>query len=302
MKKKSLILVAGHEGLVGSALTSRLKKEGYKNLLLPSFRQLDLRDQERTKDFFAREKPEIVFMTAGRVGGIYANKAYPAEFIYDNILIASNIIHNSYRVGVKKLLFLGCACSYPRECPQPMRENYLLTGKIEETNYAYGIAKIAGLKMVQAYRDQYGCNFISAISANVYGPGDKYDLENSHVIPALIRKFCEAKEKGQKEVVLWGTGAPEREFLFSEDLAEALVFLMEKYDSAELINIGTGSGISIRELAEIIKEITGFKGSIIWDDSKPDGMPKKDLDVSRMNKICWKAKTELKKGLRKMKE
>lgn len=299
MKKTSLIYVAGHMGLVGSAIVRKLKKHGYSNLLLATHSELDLKDQNAVRRFFEENRPEFVFMAAGKVGGIQANSTYPAQFIYDNILMAINVIHNSYVAKVKKLLFLAASCIYPRNCPQPIKEEYLLTDDVEETNYAYAVAKIAGVKMCRAYREQYNCDFISVVPANVYGQGDRYDLENSHVIPALIRKFLQAKEKGEEKVILWGTGDPKREFLYSDDLADALIFLMNNYSKKQHINVGRGGDVSIKELAELIKDIVGFKGKIIWDTTKPNGVPRKLLDVSKINTLGWKAKIDLKKGLEK---
>lgn len=299
MDKKSGIYVAGHTGLAGSAIVRKLKEQGYDNLVLRTHAELDLKNQDAVSRFFAETKPEFVFMAAGKVGGIQANSTYPAEFIYDNLLMVTNVVHNSYAAGVKKLLFLGSSCIYPRLCPQPIKEEYLLTGPLEGTNYAYAVSKIAGVKMCQAYHKQYGCDFISAMPANLYGPGDKYDLENAHVLPALIRKFCEGRRNNSKEVVLWGTGSAKREFLYSGDLAEAVIFLMNNYSEIEHINVGTGVDLSIRELAELIKGIAGFKGEIAWDRTKPDGTPRKLMDVSKINSLRWKAKIDLKSGLEK---
>jgi len=299
MEKTSSIYIAGHSGLIGSAIVRKLKEQEYNNLLLPTCSELDLRDQVAVRRFFKKNKPEFIFMTAGKVGGIQANSTYPAEFIYDNTIMAINVIHNAYIAKAKKLVFSSCSCVYPRNCPQPMKEEYLLTAPVEKTNYASAIAKITGMKMCQAYREQYNSDFISITSTNIYGPGDKYDLENSHVIAALIKKFLEAKEKSQEKVTLWGTGNPKREFLYSDDLAGALIFLINNYSQAEHINIGTGIGVSIKEIAEIIKRLTVFKGKILWDRTKPDGVPKKLLDSSKINALGWKAKTGLEKGLEK---
>lgn len=296
--KKSLIYIAGHTGLVGSALVRKLKEQGYANLLLPTHSDIDLRDQNAVKCFFEENKPEFVFIAAGKVGGIHANINYPADFIHDNTLIAINIIHNSYVSNVKKLLFLGCSCMYPRSCSQPIKEEFLLTGDVEQTNYAYAAAKIVGLEMTKAYREQHNCDFISAIANNVYGPVNEYDLEDAHVIPALIKKFLSAIQKGEKKVILWGSGSPKREFLYSDDLADALIFLMKNFSQKEHINIGTGVEISIKELADLIKNIIGFKDEIIWDTAKPDGVPRKLLDVSKINNLGWKAKVALKQGLK----
>jgi len=295
--KNSLIYVAGHTGLVGSALVRKLKEQGYANLLLATRSDVDLRDQNAVKYFFEKNKPEFVFMTAGKVGGIHANITYPADFIHDNILITTNIIHNSYVTNVKKLLFLSCSCMYPRNCPQPIKEEFLLTGDVEKTNYAYAAAKIAGLKMIKSYREQYNCDFISAVANNTYGPVNRHNLENSHVIPALIKKFLSAVQKNKKEVTLWGTGNPKREFLYTDDLADALIFLMKNFSEKEHINIGTGVEISMKELADIMKSMIGFRGKIIWDTTKPDGVPRKFLDVLKINSLGWRAKVTLKQGL-----
>ena len=297
MDLSSKIYVAGHRGLVGSAIVRALEKQGYDNLILRTHSELDLLDQKSTADFFKKEKPEYVFLAAAKVGGIMANKTYPADFIYQNLQIQNNIIHHSYLNGVKKLLFLGSSCIYPKLCPQPIKEEYLLTGALEPTNEPYAIAKIAGIKMCQAYNKQYGTDFISVMPTNLYGPGDNFDLESSHVLPALIRKFHEAKINNQTEVVVWGTGAARREFLYVDDLADACVFLMNSYDNSEIINIGTGEDLSIKELAEMIKKITGFTGKINWDASRPDGTPRKLLDVSRLHNLGWKHKINLTDGI-----
>jgi GDP-L-fucose synthase len=297
MEQNSKIYIAGHRGMVGSALHRRLQKEGFSNFLLRTSKELDLRNQEAVADFFAAEKPDYVFLAAAKVGGIVANNTYRAEFLYDNLMIQSNIIHQSYVNGVKKLLFLGSSCIYPKLAPQPLKEDYLLTGPLESTNEPYAIAKIAGIKMCDAYREQYGCNFVSVMPTNLYGPNDNYDLTNSHVLPALIRKFHEAKERGDSEVVVWGSGNPKREFLHADDLADACVFLMKTYDEPGLINIGTGKDISIRELAELVKVITGFKGQIVFDATKPDGTPRKLMDVSKLEAKGWKASIALEEGL-----
>lgn len=298
MKKKSKIYVAGHQGLVGSALVRNLVKQGYKNLTLKTRRKLNLLDVNKVKKFLALEKPEYVFLAAAKVGGIMANNAYPAQFIYENLQIQNNIIHESYLHQVKKLLFLGSSCVYPKLCPQPIKEEYLLSGYLEPTNEPYAIAKIAGIKMCQSYNRQYGTNFISVMPTNLYGINDNFDLNNSHVLPALIRKFHEAKINKNKEVVLWGTGKPRREFLFVDDLADACIFLMNHYDNSGIVNIGTGEDIAIKELAEEIKKITGFNGKIIWDKSKPDGTPKKQLNVSRLHRLGWHHKTKLLDGVK----
>jgi len=284
-------------GLVGSAIVRALKKQGYDNLILRTHSELDLLDQKATADFFKKEKPEYVFLAAAKVGGIMANKTYPADFIYQNLQIQNNIIHHSYLNGVKKLLFLGSSCIYPKLARQPIREEHLLTGELEPTNEPYAVAKIAGIKMCQTYNRQYGTNFISVMPTNLYGPNDNFDLENSHVLPAMIRKFHEAKISNQNEVVVWGTGAARREFLHVDDLADACVFLMNNYDNSEVINIGTGEDVSIKELAEMIKKITGFTGEIVWDASKPDGTPRKLLDVSRLHNLGWKHQINLPNGI-----
>jgi GDP-L-fucose synthase len=318
MSKNSRIYVAGHSGLVGSAISRRLHADGYTNLITRSHKDLDLTRQAEVETFFERERPEYVFLAAAKVGGIHANSTYPADFIYRNLMIQSNVIHASYRAGVQKLIFLGSSCIYPRDCPQPMKEEYLLSGKLEPTNEPYAIAKIAGIKMCQAYNKQYGTRFISVMPTNLYGPGDNFDLENSHVLPALIRKFHEGKIKmlevggGRLEtsseakrssnleppcVTVWGTGKPLREFLHVDDLADACVFLMENYDGSEIINIGVGKEISIRELAEMIREIVGYGGEIRFDPSKPDGTPRKLLDVSRLRALGWESRIPLRDGI-----
>lgn len=286
--------------MVGSAILRKLQKEGYTNFVLRTSSELDLRNQQAVADFFTAEKPDYVFMAAARVGGIVANNNYRGEFLYENLVIQNNIIHNAYKTGVKKLLFLGSSCIYPKLAPQPLKEEYLLTGLLEYTNEPYAIAKIAGIKMCDAYRDQYGCNFISVMPTNLYGPNDNYDLTNSHVLPALLRKFHEAKEAGTREVMVWGSGNPRREFLHVDDLADACFFLMQNYNEPGLINIGVGEDMSIKELAELIKEITGFKGEIKFDTSKPDGTPRKLMDVSRLHALGWKASIELKNGIEKV--
>lgn len=299
MKKKSKIYVAGHKGLVGSAITRKLIKKGYKNLILKERRDLDLLDAQAVINFFEKESPEYVFLSAAKVGGIVANNAYPADFIFENLNIQNNVIYNSYKTGVKKLLFLGSSCIYPKFSSQPIKEEYFLTGALEPTNEPYAIAKIAGIIMCQSFNRQYGTNFIAAMPTNLYGPGDNFDLQNSHVIPALIRKFYEAKKNNAKEVVLWGTGSPKREFLHVDDLADALIFLMENYNDSKIINIGTGQDLSIKELAEKIKKIINFDGKIIWDKTKPDGTPRKLLDVSKLHGLGWRHKIELDEGLNK---
>lgn len=297
MDKKDKIYIAGHRGMVGSAIHRRLKKEGFENFVFRTSDELDLRDQKAVADFFTKEKPDYVFLAAAKVGGILANNTYRAEFLYDNLMIQSNVIENSYRNGVKKLLFLGSSCIYPKMAPQPLKEEYLLTGLLEHTNEPYAIAKIAGIKLCDAYRSQYGCNFISVMPTNLYGSNDNYDLKNSHVLPALLRKFHEAKINNEGEVVVWGSGNPLREFLHADDMADACVFLMKNYNEEGLINIGVGEDLSIKELAEMIKEITGYKGKIVFDSSKPDGTPRKLMDVSKLSSLGWKASIGLKEGI-----
>lgn len=297
MKKTSRIYVAGHLGMVGSALVRRLQAEGYKNSITKNRTELDLTNQAAVTEFFMREKPEYVFLAAAKVGGIYANSTYPAEFVYINQMIQCNIIHNAYKNNVKKLLFLGSSCIYPKKAKQPMAETALLSGYLESTNEAYATAKIAGIKMCQAYRKQYGCNFIAVMPTNLYGPNDSYDLETAHAMPALIRKFHEAKIARKPNVVVWGTGRPRREFLYVDDLAEACVFLMQKYSDPEIVNIGTGEDISIKALAQMIKKITQYEGAIIYDKTKPDGTVQKLLAVTKLNGLGWHAKTSLKEGI-----
>ena len=302
MNKTSKIYVAGHTGLVGSAIVRCLQKNGYNNLIFSDIKDFDLRRQQEVEDFFAKEQPEYVFLSAAKVGGILANNTYPAQFIYDNLMIATNIIHSSYLYKVKKLLFLGSSCIYPKMAMQPIKEEYLLTGSLEPTNEAYAIAKIAGLELCKFYRREYGCDFISAMPTNLYGINDNFDLENSHVLPALIRKFHEAKIGEKEEVVIWGTGSPKREFLYVDDLADALLFLMQHYESDEPVNIGTGEDIAISELVEIVRKVTCFTGKIVYDTSKPDGTPRKWLDVSKIHKLGWKHKTELIEGVKSVYE
>jgi len=297
MDKNSKIYIAGHRGLVGSAIMRRLKAECYKNLITRTHAELDLTRQERVEEFFHEERPDYVFLAAARVGGIYANNTYPAEFIYSNLTIQTNIIHASYVFKVKKMLFLGSSCIYPKNCPQPMKEEYLLSGPLEPTNEPYAVAKIAGIKMCQAHNRQYGTNFLSVMPTNLYGPNDNFDLKTSHVLPALIRKFHEAKIKGLSEVVIWGTGSPRREFLHVDDLADACLFLMNNYNGSKIVNIGVGKDQTICELAEIIAGLTGFKGSIRFDTGKPDGTPVKRLDVSKINSIGWRARIGLEQGI-----
>ncbi|MDH5693342.1 MAG: GDP-L-fucose synthase [Gammaproteobacteria bacterium] len=298
MEKDAKIYIAGHNGLVGSAICRRLQADGYSNLLLRSSKQLDLRDQGQVRAFFSQEKPDYVFMAAAKVGGIHANNTYRADFIMDNLQIQNNIIDASYKNDVRKFLFLGSSCIYPKLAPQPIKEEYLLTGPLEATNEPYAIAKIAGIKTIEAYRDQYGFNGISLMPTNLYGYGDNFDLNNSHVLPALLRKFHEAKENGSSQVVVWGSGTPKREFLFVDDLADAALFLMEKYESSEIINVGVGEDVTIAELADLIKRTVGYQGEIVYEKSKPDGTPRKLLDVSRINGLGWKASTSLEQGLK----
>ena len=300
MDKKDKIYIAGHRGMVGSAILRRLKKDGFENFVSRTSDELDLRNQQAVVDFFKKEKPANVFLAAAKVGGILANNTYRAEFLYDNLMIQSNVIENSYRQGVKKLLFLGSSCIYPKLAPQPLKEEYLLTGLLEHTNEPYAIAKIAGIKMCDAYRSQYGCNFISVMPTNLYGPNDNYDLENSHVLPALIRKFHEAKINDQPEVIVWGSGTPRREFLHADDTADACVFLVKNYNESGLINIGVGEDLSIKELSEMIKEITGYNGRIVFDSSKPDGTPRKLMDVAKLSSLGWKASIPLYDGTNKV--
>ena len=297
MNKDSKIYIAGHRGLVGSALVRKLKAEGYHNLVLRNRSELNLTDGAATKGFFEVERPNYVFLAAAKVGGIWANSHYPAEFIYSNLAVELNVIHNAYLSGVKKLLFLGSSCIYPRLAAQPMKEEYLLAGALEPTNESYAVAKIAGIKMCEAYNQQYGTNFISVMPTNLYGPNDNYDLEKSHVLAALIRKFHEAKQGKSSSMTVWGTGDVRREFLHVDDLADACLFLMQHYDSSELINIGVGEDLTIKELANLIREVVGFEGLIEFDPSKPDGMPRKLLDITRLKAIGWRAKIGLKDGV-----
>ncbi len=298
MKKKSKIYVAGHRGLAGSAIVRKLKEEGYQNLLLKTSAELDLRDQKAVKEFFEKEKPEYVFLAAAKVGGINANNTYPADFIYDNLCIQNNVIHESYQQGVKKLLFLGSSCIYPKNSKQPIKEDYFLSGYLEPTNDAYAIAKIAGIKMCQSYHKQYGCNFISAMPTNLYGPGDNYDLKNSHVLPALLRKFNEAKINNKPTVTIWGTGNPRREFLHVDDLASACLFLMDHYNDPDIINVGVGKDISIAEMAVMIKNISQYEGKLVFDTSMPDGTFQKLLDVSKLHSLGWQAEIGFEEGVR----
>ena len=298
MEKGAKIYIAGHRGMVGSAIHRRLIKEGYTNFVLRTSAELDLRNQQAVADFFANEKPDYVFLAAAKVGGILANNTYRAEFIYDNLMMETNIIHSAWKSGVKKLLFLGSSCIYPKLAPQPLKEKYLLTGLLEQTNEPYAIAKIAGIKLCDAYRSQYGCNFISAMPTNLYGPNDNYHPQNSHVIPALIRKFHEAKMQQKPFVEIWGTGSPKREFLYVNDLADACFFLMENFNEDGLVNIGVGEDLTIKELAETIKEVVGYDGNLQFDSSKPDGTPRKLMDVSKLHALGWKHFTSLQDGLK----
>jgi len=299
MQINSKIFVAGHRGMVGSAIVRNLKEKGFANIVTRTSSEVDLRSQEQVSDFFAEEKPDFVFLAAAKVGGILANNTYRADFLYDNLLIEANIIHAAYENKVEKLLFLGSSCIYPKLAPQPLKEEYLLTGLLESTNEPYAIAKITGIKLCEAYRDQYGCNFIAAMPTNLYGQGDNYHPANSHVIPGLIRKFHEAKVNNKEYVEIWGTGKPLREFLYVDDLAEACFFLMERYNEKIFVNIGTGTDLTIRDLAAAIKDTTGFQGKLVFDESKPDGTPRKLMDVTRLSEMGWKYTIPLKEGLKK---
>jgi len=298
MEKDAKIYVAGHRGLVGSAIMRKLKKEGYNNLVYKTSSELDLKRQDKVEEFFKEEKPEYVILAAAKVGGIQANDTYSAEFLYDNLMIESNVIDVAYQNNVKKLLFLGSSCIYPKFADQPMKEDYLLSGKLESTNEGYAVAKITGIKLCEHYNKQYGTNFISAMPTNLYGPNDNFDLETSHVLPALIRKFHETKVNDKDEVVIWGTGKPRREFLHVDDLADSLLFLMNNYSGDQFVNVGIGKDISILELAELIKDIVGFEGEIVNDLSKPDGTPRKLLDVTRLNELGWEAQISLEEGIK----
>ncbi|WP_113651742.1 GDP-L-fucose synthase [Pedobacter namyangjuensis] len=298
MEKNAKIYVAGHRGMVGSAIYRKLEKEGYNNIVVKTSAELDLRDQQAVALFFSKEKPEYVFLAAAKVGGIIANNTYRADFLYENLAIQNNVIHQSYLNGVTKLMFLGSSCIYPKLAPQPLKEDYLLTGLLEETNEPYAIAKIAGIKMCDAYRAQYGCNFISVMPTNLYGYNDNYHPQNSHVLPALIRKFDEAKKSNASTVTIWGSGMPMREFLFADDLADACYFLMQNYNEPNLINIGTGEDLTIKDLALLIKNVVGFEGELTFDSSKPDGTPRKLMDVSKLHNLGWKHKIELEEGLK----
>jgi len=298
VEKNSKIYVAGHNGMVGSAIIRKLKKEGYANIIVRSSKELDLRNQSQVNKFFEEEKPEYVFMAAAKVGGIQANNIYRAEFLYDNLIIECNTINSSYQNKVKKLLFLGSSCIYPKLAPQPLKEEYLLSGFLESTNEPYAIAKIAGIKLCESYRSQYGCNYISAMPTNLYGPNDNYDLNNSHVLPALIRKFHTAKKENSPFVQVWGSGTPLREFLHVDDLADACFFLMNNYDQEGFVNVGTGEDLTIKDLALTVKKIVGYEGELKFDASKPDGTPRKLMDVSRLHSLGWKHKIELEDGIR----
>lgn len=298
MEKSAKIYVAGHNGMVGSAIVRKLVAEGYENLITRSSKELDLRSQQAVADFFSEQKPDYVFLAAAKVGGIIANNVYRADFIYENLSIQNNVIYQSYLNKVKKLMFLGSSCIYPKMAPQPLKEDYLLTGPLEETNEPYAIAKIAGIKMCDAYRAQYGCNFISVMPTNLYGYNDNYHPQNSHVLPAMIRRFHEAKAEGKNEVVIWGSGRPKREFLFADDLAEACFFLMENYNEPDPINVGVGTDLTIKELANLIKNIVGFEGEITFDFTKPDGTPRKLMDVTKLHAKGWEHRIELEDGIR----
>jgi GDP-L-fucose synthase len=302
MQATDKIYVAGHRGMVGSAITRKLHKEGFSNLVFRTSAELDLKNQSAVQAFFAAERPDYVFLAAAKVGGIMANNTYRGEFLYDNLMIQNNTIDAAYRNGVKKLMFLGSSCIYPKLAPQPLKEDYLLTGLLEETNEPYAIAKIAGIKLCDAYRAQYGCNFISVMPTNLYGPNDNYDLNNSHVLPALIRKFHEAKASSAPTVTMWGSGKPKREFLHADDLADACFYLMQNYNEPGLVNIGTGEDLEIGELALLVKETVGYTGEIVHDRSKPDGTPRKLMDVSKLHSFGWKHKISLKDGLRRVYE
>lgn len=302
MEKDSKIYVAGHRGMVGSAIVRRLNKAGYHNIVTRTSKELDLREQQAVRDFFAQEKPAYVFLAAAKVGGIHANNTYRAEFLYDNLMIQNNVIDSAYRNNVKKLMFLGSSCIYPKMAPQPLKEDYLLTGTLEPTNEPYAIAKIAGIKMCEAYRSQYGCNYISVMPTNLYGPNDNYDLNNSHVLPALLRKFHTAKVEGRAHVELWGTGTPRREFLHVDDMADACFYLMQNYDGAGFVNIGTGEDITIKELGLLIKKIVGYEGELKFDSTKPDGTPRKLQDVTKLHSLGWKHSIELEPGIRSVYE
>lgn len=297
MEKQSKIYIAGHRGMVGSAILRKLQNEGFENLILRASKELDLRNQQAVQAFFEQEKPDYVFLAAAKVGGIVANNTYRAAFLYENLQIQNNVIHSSYLAGVKKLMFLGSSCIYPKMAPQPLREDYLLTGTLEPTNEPYAIAKIAGIKMCDAYRSQYGCNFVSVMPTNLYGPNDNYDLQNSHVLPAMIRKYHEAKISNAANVTLWGTGSPMREFLHADDLADACFYLMQHYNDSHLVNIGTGEDVTIKQLAETVQKTVGYQGQTIWDTTKPDGTPRKLMDVSKLHSYGWKHTIALEQGI-----
>jgi GDP-L-fucose synthase len=302
MEKDAKIYVAGHRGMVGSAILRGLYKKGYHNIIFRKSNELDLRNQTQVSDFFKKERPDYVFLAAAKVGGILANNVYRGEFLYENLMIQNNVIHSSYLTGVKKLMFLGSSCIYPKLAPQPLKEEYLLTGLLEPTNEPYAIAKIAGIKMCDAYRAQYGCNFISVMPTNLYGPNDNYDLKNSHVLPALIRKFLTAKKNNDPSVILWGTGAPLREFLHADDLADACLFLMDEFNEEGLVNIGTGVDLSILDLAKMVQKVVGYEGKIEQDTSKPDGTPRKLMDVSKLHSMGWQHKISLEEGIKSVVE
>ncbi|MFB9294286.1 GDP-L-fucose synthase [Persicitalea jodogahamensis] len=298
MEKNAKIYIAGHRGMVGSAIHRKLKAEGYTNFVVRTSTELDLREQASVREFFSEERPDYVFLAAAKVGGIMANNIYRADFLLENLQIQNNVIDSAHQYGVKKLMFLGSSCIYPKMAPQPLREDYLLTGTLEPTNEPYAIAKIAGIKLCEAYRSQYGSHFISVMPTNLYGPNDNYDLENSHVLPAMIRKFHEAKVEGKPAVQLWGTGSPRREFLHADDLADACYFLMQNYDEPELVNVGTGDDLTIKSLAELIKEVVGYEGEIHWNTDKPDGTPRKLMDVGKLHGLGWQHSTDIGQGIR----
>ena len=302
MEKDAKIYVAGHRGMVGSAILRGLYKKGYNNIIFRKSNELDLRNQTQVSDFFKKERPDYVFLAAAKVGGILANNIYRGEFLYENLMIQNNVIHSSYLTGVKKLMFLGSSCIYPKLAPQPLKEEYLLTGLLEPTNEPYAIAKIAGIKMCDAYRAQYGCNFISVMPTNLYGPNDNYDLQNSHVLPALIRKFLTAKKNNDPSVILWGTGSPLREFLHADDLADACLFLMDEFNEEGLVNIGTGVDLSILDLAKMVQKVVGYEGTIEQDTTKPDGTPRKLMDVSKLHSMGWQHKISLEEGIKSVVE
>jgi GDP-L-fucose synthase len=302
MDKNSKIYVAGHRGMVGSAIVRKLKSEGYNNIVTRTSKELDLREQQAVRDFFATEKPNYVFLAAAKVGGIHANNTYRAQFLFDNLMIQANVIESSYRNNVTKLLFLGSSCIYPKMAPQPLKEEYLLSAPLEPTNEPYALAKIAGIKLCETYRHQYGCNYISAMPTNLYGPNDNYDLNNSHVLPALLRKFHTARAQGKPYVELWGTGSPKREFMHVDDMADACYYLMQNYNGEGFVNIGTGVDLTIKELGLMIKKITGYEGELRFDSSKPDGTPRKLQDVGRLHSLGWKHRIELEEGIRSVYE